>query len=102
MIGQILFATGKFNQSLKKYKFIFETCPIKLKQIYDSQEFKEILQKDAGAGDGKTLRDVLSTYEKEMQINNAVVAQAEANKKKQVMTQQICIRYKLMTKVNLN
>ena len=55
---------------------------VKLKQIYDSQEFKEILQKDAGAGDGKTLRDVLSTYEKEMQINNAVVAQAEANTKK--------------------
>ena len=55
---------------------------IKLKQIYDSQEFKEILQKDAGAGDGKTLRDVLSTFEKEMQINNAVVAQAEEDTKK--------------------
>ena len=55
---------------------------IKLKQIYDSQEFKEILQRDAGAGDGKTLRDVLSTFEKEMQINNAVVAQAEDDTKK--------------------
>ncbi len=55
---------------------------IKLKQIYDSQEFKEILQKDAGTGDGKTLRDVLSTFEKEMQINNAVVAQAEEDTKK--------------------
>ena len=55
---------------------------IKLKQIYDSQEFKEILQKDAGTGDGKTLRDVLSTYEKEMQINNAVVQQAEDDTKK--------------------
>ncbi len=55
---------------------------IKLKQIYDSQEFKEILQKDAGTGDGKTLRDVLSTYETEMQINNAVVAQAESDTKK--------------------
>ena len=52
---------------------------IKLKQIYDSQEFKEILQKDAGAGDGKTLRDVLSTYEREMQVNDAVVGQAEAD-----------------------
>ena len=55
---------------------------IKLKQIYDSQEFKEILQKDAGTGDGKTLRDVLSTFEKEMQINNAVVQQAEDDTKK--------------------
>ena len=55
---------------------------IKLKQIYDSQEFKEILQKDAGTGDGKTLRDVLSTYETEMQINNAVVQQAEDDTKK--------------------
>lgn len=55
---------------------------VKLKQIYDSQEFKEILNKDAGAGDGKTLRDVLSTYEKEMQINNAVVQQAEADSPK--------------------
>ena len=55
---------------------------IKLKQIYDSQEFKEILQKDSGTGDGKTLRDVLSTYETEMQINNAVVQQAEDDTKK--------------------
>ena len=55
---------------------------VKLKQIYDSQEFKEILNKDAGAGDGKTLRDVLSTYEQEMQINNAVVQQAEADSPK--------------------
>src|SRR5210317_1953728 len=55
---------------------------LKLKRIMDSQEFKEILNKDAGAGDGKTLRDVLSTYEQEMQINNAVVQQAEADSPK--------------------
>jgi len=54
---------------------------LKLKQIYDSQEFKEILDlpADADNPDGDTLRDILSTYEQEMQINEAVVAQAEAD-----------------------
>jgi hypothetical protein len=52
---------------------------LKLKQIVDSQEFKEILDLPAEEGSENTLRDVLSTYEKEMQINNAVIAQAEAD-----------------------
>tara|TARA_B100000900_G_scaffold395231_1_gene393407 strand:+ start:3260 stop:4414 length:1155 start_codon:yes stop_codon:yes gene_type:complete len=52
---------------------------IKLKQIVDSQEFKEILDLPAQEGSTDTLRDVLSTYEKEMNINNAVIAQAEAD-----------------------
>ena len=54
---------------------------LKLKQIYDSQEYKDILDlpADEHAPGGDTLRDVMSTYEKEMQINNAVVAQAEAD-----------------------
>ena len=52
---------------------------IKLKQIVDSQEFKEILDLPSEEGSTNTFRDVLSTYEKEMQINNAVVAQAEAD-----------------------
>jgi hypothetical protein len=54
---------------------------IKLKQIVDSQEFKEILDLPAEEDNpgGNTLRDLLSTYEKEMQINNAVVQQAEAD-----------------------
>ncbi|SVC34046.1 uncharacterized protein METZ01_LOCUS286900, partial [marine metagenome] len=51
----------------------------KLKQIVDSQEFKEILDLPAEEGSANTLRDVLSTYEQEMQINEAVVAQAEAD-----------------------
>jgi D-ribose pyranose/furanose isomerase RbsD len=55
---------------------------LKLKQIVDSQEFKEILDLPAEEGSTNTLRDVLSTYEKEMQINNAVVAQAEADSNK--------------------
>ena len=55
---------------------------LKLKQIVDSQEFKEILDLPAEEGSDNTLRDLLSTYEKEMQINNAVVNQAEADAEK--------------------
>jgi len=52
---------------------------LKLKQIYDGQEYSEILDLPAEEGSNDTLRDMLSTYEKEMQISNAVVAQAEAD-----------------------
>ena len=52
---------------------------LKLKQIYDGQEYAEILDLPAEEGSDTTLRDLLSTYEKEMQISNAVVAQAEAD-----------------------
>ena len=54
---------------------------LKLKQIYDGQEYKEILDLPADADNpgNDTLRDLLSTYEKEMQINNAVIDQAEAD-----------------------
>ena len=50
----------------------------KCQPLVDSQEFKEIL--DAPAGDGnKTLRDIISTYNKNIEINNAIIAQAEAD-----------------------
>ena len=52
---------------------------LKLKQIYDGQEYKDILDLPADEESDTTLRDVLSTYDKEMQINNAVIAQAEAD-----------------------
>lgn len=52
---------------------------LKLKQITDSQEFKEVLDLPAEEGSTETVRDILSTFETEMQINNAVVAQAEAD-----------------------
>jgi hypothetical protein len=55
---------------------------VKLKQIYDGQEFSEILDLPAGDDANNTLRDVLSTFETEMQINNAVVAQANADSAK--------------------
>ena len=52
---------------------------LKLKQIYDGQEYKEILDLPASEDSNNTLRDLLSTYDKEMQINNAVVQQAEVD-----------------------
>lgn len=51
----------------------------KCKPLVDSQEFKEILDGVAGEGSNQTLRDVMSTYEKEMQITAAVLDQAEAD-----------------------
>jgi len=52
---------------------------VKMKQIVDSQEFKDILDLPTEEGSSQTLRDVLSTYETEMQVNNAVLKQAEAD-----------------------
>ena len=54
---------------------------LKLKQIVDSQEYKEILDLPADEEEpgGNSLRDLLSTYEREMQINDAVIGQAEAD-----------------------
>jgi len=48
----------------------------KCQPLIDSQEFKEIL--DSASGDGnKTLRDVLSTYNTNIAINQAIIQQAE-------------------------
>lgn len=47
--------------------------------LVDTQEFKEILDQDSGAEDGSTLRDLLSTYQQNININNQIVAQAEAD-----------------------
>ena len=47
--------------------------------LVDSQEFKEILDSDAGAGDGSTLRDLLSMYKTSIETNQQVILQAEAD-----------------------
>ena len=90
-------ALNDFNLALKRYYVVEDISRaaegfsvswyphlyrVKLKQIVDSQEFKGILDLPAQEGSSQTLRDVLSTYEAEMQINTAVVAQAEADTKK--------------------
>lgn len=51
----------------------------KCQPLVDTQEFKEILDKESGAEDGSTLRDLLSTYQQSLDINDQIVAQAEAD-----------------------
>lgn len=48
----------------------------KCSPLVDSQEFKEILDAPSGDGDS-TLRDIMSTYNKSIEINNSIIAQAE-------------------------
>jgi len=45
--------------------------------LVDTQEFKEILDQDSGAEDGSTLRDLLSTYQQNIEVNNQIIAQAQ-------------------------
>jgi hypothetical protein len=88
------YALNDFSSALKRYYVVEEvTRPsegfsqtwyphlyrLKLKQIYDSQEYSDILDLPAEEGSDTTLRDLMSTFETEMNINNAVIAQAEAD-----------------------
>ena len=56
---------------------------IKLKKIMDSQQFADILNKPATdsmgnpSASGDTLLDILSTYQKEIDINNAIIEEAD-------------------------
>ena len=52
---------------------------VKCVPLVDSQEYSQILGADAGAGDGSTLRDLISTYNTSIEINNSIIAQAEAD-----------------------
>lgn len=86
------YAANDYNVALKRFYVIEDVTRaaegfsqtwyphlyrLKCKQIIDSQEYKDILDLPAEEGSANTLRDVLSTYEKEMQINEAIIAQAE-------------------------
>ena len=56
---------------------------VKCTPLVDSQEYNDILRRleineDTGESTGKTLRDLLSTYKKELEVTDKVVAQAEA------------------------
>lgn len=57
---------------------------VKCTPLVDSQEYSDILNKiqtDTSTGESTetTLRDLLSTYQRELEVTNAVVAEAEAN-----------------------
>ena len=88
------YAANDYNVALKRFYVVDEVTRaaegfsqtwyphlyrLRAKQILDSQEYKDILDLPAEEGSADTLRDVLSTYEKEMQINEAVIAQAEVD-----------------------
>ena len=88
------YALNDFDAALKRYYVIEDvTRPsegfsqtwyphlyrLKLKQIYDSQEFSDILDLPAKEGSDTSLRDLMSTFQTEININNAVVKQGEAD-----------------------
>lgn len=50
----------------------------KCEPLVDSQEYKQILDQDSGDGQN-SLRDILSTYNRNIAINNQIIAQAEAD-----------------------
>lgn len=56
---------------------------LRLKKIVDQQQFADILNQPARDSNGDptdmTLRDLLSTHSKELEINDQIVAQAEAD-----------------------
>ncbi len=58
---------------------------LRVKRITDSQQFADILDKPAldsngdPVSDGTTLRDLISTHNKELEVNDIIVAQAEVD-----------------------
>jgi len=52
---------------------------LKLTKISNSQQYKDIFDKKVSDESDLTLRDLLATSNKELEINNAIIAQAEAD-----------------------
>lgn len=52
---------------------------LKLKKITDNQQFADILDQPVNEDSNLTLRELLSTANKELEINDSVLAQAEAD-----------------------
>ena len=50
---------------------------VKCVPLVDSQEYSEILGMDAGAGNGTTIGDLMSTYNQNIAVNDSIIAQAE-------------------------
>lgn len=90
------YAFGDFETAMKRFYVVEEVTRaaegysptwyphlyrIKLKQIMDSQEYKDIFDRPVNeeVPGGDTLRDLLSNYNKQIEINDAVVKQAEAD-----------------------
>ena len=52
---------------------------VKLNPLTDSQEYKDILNKISAENGGNSLADLISTYKKYTDINDAIITQAEAD-----------------------
>ena len=93
------YALNDFEVALKRYYVVEEVSRaaegfsqtwyphlyrLKLKQIVDSQEYKDILDLPAFEGSSESNRDMLSTYSIEQEINDAIIKQAEADAPKSV------------------
>lgn len=50
---------------------------VKCVPLVDTQEYADILNADAGAGDGTTIKDLLSTYNRDIALNQEIIEQAE-------------------------
>jgi hypothetical protein len=72
VIQDVIRPTNGFTQTWYPHLLRAKCVP-----LVDTQEFKEILEGDSGAGDGSTLRDLLSNYQSSIDRNNQVIAQAE-------------------------
>ena len=88
------FALSEFDVALPKYFVISDVgraaegfsptwyphlYRLKLTKISNNQQYKDIFDKPVSDDSDLTLRDLLSTYNRELDINNAVIAQAEAD-----------------------
>lgn len=88
------FALNDFDVSLPRYYVIEDVgrasegfsvtwyphlYRLKLKKITDNQQFADILDQPANENSNITLRELLSTANKELEINDSVLAQAEAD-----------------------
>lgn len=51
----------------------------KCQPLVDTQEYKQIMDKDAGAGDGTSIGDLISTAGKNLEINQQIIEQALAD-----------------------
>jgi len=72
VVDEITRAAEGFSQTW--YPHLYR---LRLKPIVDSQEYKDILDLPADEDGNKKLRDVLSSYEKELMISDAIVGQGE-------------------------
>jgi hypothetical protein len=72
VVQDVVRAASGFSQTWYPHLLRVKCAP-----LVDSQEYSEIFDMDTGAGDGSTIRDLMSTYSTNIQINDAIVAQAE-------------------------